>query len=386
MKSLEGNKLDRFITKGRKKLRYGYTTGSCAAAASKAATLMLYTKNSIKDICIDTPKGWQLKLSVIDPVITDDLASCCIIKDSGDDPDVTNGIRIYAAAKKINSPTIEIEGGVGIGMVTKAGLSVSPGQHAINPAPMRMIIEEVEKVLPKGEGVKIKIYAPEGVAIAKKTFNPKLGIVGGISIIGTTGIVEPMSEEAMKESLALELSVLKEKGVKRIIFSPGNYGRDYTKELFIKNNKEVNIDEVLIKTSNFIGYMLDKALEHKYEEIMIIGHLGKMVKVAGGIFHTHSSIADGRMEVLAANCGLLGCSQQLIAKIMESITTDEAVDYIMAEKLYRVFDLLAEKITQKATERTFNNIKIGTLIFTNNHDKLGLCSNGNRMLEEYWNE
>ena len=380
------DKLDKFVTKDRKKLRYGYTTGSCAAAASKAAVKMLYTKKKIDSIKIDTPKGWELNLSVIEPVIDENRSSCCIIKDSGDDPDVTNGIKIYAEAVKTKYPEIKIEGGIGIGKVTKSGLSIPVGQYAINPVPLKMIHQEVEKVLPEGEGIKIKIYAPEGVNIAKKTFNPKLGIVGGISIIGTTGIVEPMSEDAVKESLALELSVLKEKGVKTIIFSPGNYGRDFAERLLLTNNCRFNIDDILVKTSNYIGYMLDKALENGFKQIMLIGHIGKMVKVAGGIFHTHSKIADGRMEILAANCALLGCSPQQIKKIMESITTDEAVKHIKIFKLDEVFNILAEKITQKCEQRIYNEIKIGTLIFSNQYGQLGLCHNGKMIMEEFINE
>lgn len=223
--------MERYVVKNGKKMRYGYTTGSCAAGAAKAGVKMLFAQREIREIEIDTPKGWELTLDIHDIDINNEFVCCSIVKDSGDDPDITKGIKIYARAERTKSKDIEITGGIGIGKVTKKGLAVPIGEYAINPVPMEMIREEVSRVLPKDRGVKVTIYCPEGVEIGKKTFNPKLGIVGGISIIGTTGIVEPMSEEAFKESLAIELSVLKEEKIKRVIFSPGNYGRDFVKAL-----------------------------------------------------------------------------------------------------------------------------------------------------------
>ncbi|MTI46562.1 MAG: cobalamin biosynthesis protein CbiD [Firmicutes bacterium] len=382
MNTFKGKKLDKFVTKGGKKLRYGYTTGSCAAAAAKAGVIMLFSGKSISTIEIDTPMGWELELPVEDSVIDDKFASCCIVKDSGDDPDVTHSIRIYARVEESNEIGVEITGGEGIGRVTKAGLAVSPGNYAINPAPMKMIVDQIKKVLPNNKGVKVTIYSPEGKEIAKKTFNSRLGIEGGISILGTTGIVEPMSEEAMKESLALEISMIKERGIKRIIFVPGNYGRDFTFSILSQEKTE----DITVKTSNYIGYMLDKAKEYGIEEIFIIGHIGKMIKVAGGIFHTHSKMADGRMEILAANCGYLGCSHSLIKKIMESITTDEAIGYIKEEIGYEVFKLIANKISEKCKIRTYDDIEIGTLIFSQQYGELGICHTGRRILEELRNE
>ena len=371
--------LNRFITKGGKKLRYGYTTGSCAAGAAKAAAMMLYLGRPVTEVEIETPKGWDLSLDIHDIEIEKDYVSCCVIKDSGDDPDSTKGIKIYARVEKNEKSVIELTGGIGVGKVTKPGLSVAVGEYAINPVPRQMILKEVKKVIPLNAGIKIEIYAPEGVEIAKKTFNPKLGIVGGISIIGTTGIVEPMSEEALKESLAIELSMLKAQGVKRVIFSPGNYGRDFGRTLNIR-------EDVLVKTSNFIGFMIDKAVEYEFEEILWVGHIGKMIKVASGIFDTHSKTADGRMEALAAYCALLGCSQKLVESIMNSITTEEAIDYVLSDNMERVFTFIAERISQRCEDRSSDSLKIGTVIFSLKHGFLGACTKGHQLMEEFRDE
>lgn len=371
--------MERYIVKNGKKMRYGYTTGSCAAGAAKAGVKMLFSKESIENITIDTPKGWELNLKLHDIAIHEDYVSCSIVKDSGDDPDITNNIKIFARVEKKQRKGIEISGGIGVGKVTKRGLAVPIGEYAINPVPMKMIKEEVKKVLPMDKGVKITIYCPEGIEAAKKTFNPKLGIIGGISILGTTGIVEPMSEDAFKDSLAIELSILREEGIKKIIFSPGNYGRDFVRKLALREDR-------LVKTSNFIGFMIDKAVEYGIQEILWVGHIGKMIKVAGGTFHTHSKVSDGRMEILAANCALHGGSQELIKKIMESNTTEEGVEHIQKENMEWIFPILAEKISKKCEDRSLNKLRVGTIIFSQEQGLLGICPRGKELSEEFKNE
>lgn len=370
--------LDRYIEKKGKKLRYGYTTGSCAAAAAKAAVKMLYDNITINTIDIDTPKGWSLGLELNDVKINKKYVSCAVIKDSGDDPDITNGIKIYAKAEKAEN-SIEIIGGKGVGKVTRKGLSVPVGSPAINPVPMKMIISEVEKVLPNNKGVSVEISIPKGEEIAKKTFNPKLGIVGGISIIGTTGIVEPMSEEALKESLALELSMLKAEGCKKAVFVPGNYGKNFAQSMNVD-------DKYIIKTSNYVGYMLDKAKEIGIEKILWIGHIGKLSKVAGGIFQTHSSYADCRMEIIAAYCASIGCDSKKINDILNCITTDESIEIIKENKLEMVFNILANKISLRSMERTYNEIEIEAVIFSNKFGILGKSERADVLLEEFLHE
>ena len=356
--------MDRFIEKDGKKLRYGFTTGSCATAAAKAATWMLQNQKKLESIEIDTPKGWILDIPVADIELTESFVKCAVIKDAGDDPDVTHGMKVLAEVSF--AKTYALKGGTGIGQVTKPGLSVPVGQPAINPVPSKMIYTAVHAVLPEGKTVEVIISAPEGVEKAKKTFNPKLGIVGGLSIIGTSGIVEPMSEEALKATMQVELKMLLANGYEDVIFAPGNYGRDYARD----NNLD---DKRIVKTSNFIGFMMDEAGRQKVRRVLWIGHLGKMVKVASGIFQTHSKFADGRMETLAAHLALLEAPVDLIRAVMGSNTTDEAVDHIKASGYMQVFDQIANAITDRCVARAYDEVQVGTIIFTKAHGYLGSC-------------
>ncbi|ABR46313.1 cobalamin biosynthesis protein CbiD [Alkaliphilus metalliredigens QYMF] len=367
--------MERYIIKDGKKLRYGYTTGSCATAASKAAAQMLLQPGEVHEVDIDTPKGWSLKLKVEDIQRSHGAVSCAIIKDAGDDPDVTNKLAIYSKLIWRQDTKIEIHGGEGVGTVTRPGLQIPVGKPAINPIPLQMIEREVREVIGPGRGVDIVISVPKGQEVAKKTFNPKLGIQGGISILGTSGIVEPMSEEAMKDSLALELPMAKAEKIKTFVFVPGNYGRDMAREKYKIHDKN------MIKISNFVGFMMDQSVIQNVERILIIGHIGKLVKVAGGIFHTHSKVADGRREILAAHLAALGASQQLVLRVLESNTTEEAVGLIQEKGFDRLFSHLADKITEKCVERTQGNIEIGTIIFSMEQGVLAHCSQAGRLLE-----
>ncbi|AKL93576.1 precorrin-6A synthase CbiD [Clostridium aceticum] len=369
--------MEKYVVKNGKKLRYGYTTGSCAAAAAKAAAQMLLEGRDLESISISTPKGWDLNLTVLEKKRDNEGVSCGIKKDGGDDPDATNGLVIYSRVKWRKDTKINIDGGIGVGRVTKKGLPIPVGKAAINPIPLQMIEKEIRQVIGENKGVDVEIFIPKGEEIAVKTFNPRLGIIGGISILGTSGIVEPMSEEAWKESLALEISVAKEEGLEKLIFVPGNYGRD-----LIKNNYDFD-EKYVIKTSNFIGFMLDQAMHHNIKKILLVGHIGKLIKVAGGIFHTHSKIADGRREILAAYLGILGASPLEIKSVLESNTTEEAVTLIQGMKKEEIFSLLAEKITEKALERTFKEVEIGTIIFSMEHGVLATCEEGKKLLEEF---
>jgi len=364
--------MDRFIEKNGKKLRYGFTTGTCAAAAAKASAWMLSHGTELESIEIDTPKGWILSIPITDIEISADSVKCAVIKDAGDDPDVTHGMKVYAEVRWADTYTLK--GGIGIGRVTKPGLAVPIGEPAINPVPRDMIKKAVHDVIPTGKTVEVTISAPEGVERGKKTFNPKLGIVGGLSIIGTSGIVEPMSEEALKETMRVELRMLLANDVDTVIFSPGNYGRDYARDIALDDTK-------IVKTSNFIGFMMDEAQRQGVKRILWIGHLGKMVKVASGIFQTHSKFADGRMETLTAHLALMEAPITLIRKVMDSNTTDEAIDHIKEAGYMDVFNVIASTISNKCSERVHQEVEVGTIIFTKAHGYLGECKNA-RTLEE----
>ena len=316
--------MEEYIVKGQEKLRWGYTTGSCATAATKAATWMLLTEEDIDEVKISTPKGISLSLEVYDTCRKVDSISCAVIKDAGDDPDVTHGMKIYARVTKAEEG-IHIDGGIGIGRVMQKGLKCAVGEAAINPVPRKMIEEAVKDVCEqqgyKG-GIDILIYAPEGEEISKKTYNSRLGIIGGISILGTSGIVEPMSESALIETIRMELKVRQARKLENILISPGNYGRDFALQ-------ELGIDlEESIKYSNYLGETLDYITYLGFKKVLLVGHIGKLVKVAAGIMNTHSKYADGRMEVIAVHTALRGYSSKIIKEIMESKTTDGALQII----------------------------------------------------------
>ena len=351
-----------------KKLRYGYTTGSSATAATKAALMYLLddSKHDIPEVTIKLPSGNPLTISVNSLEKKENSILASVIKDGGDDPDVTHGLEIYSKVSLRNDSKINIFGGIGVGKVTKKGLPIAPGNSAINPVPLKMIRETVEEMLPEGLGADVEIFVPKGEETAKKTLNAKLGIIGGISILGTTGIVKPMSEESWKASLAIELKMaLENAGNGEAIFLFGNRGKQY-----LSDNFEDNTSQAIV-ISNFVGYMFDRACEFEAKKIYFIGELGKFVKVAGGIFHTHSRVSDAKMEILTANALLVGESTENMKKIMSSNTTEEATKYIEKTEVY---SLLAEKAKQKCEEYCRRNgwdMEVETLIISAEKEVLG---------------
>ena len=369
--------LEKYIVKDGKKMRYGYTTGSCAAAAAKAAAIMALMGKPIMDIHIDTPKGWNLDLKIETSEIIGNRALCTIKKDGGDDPDNTHGILIGASVELTDSPGIVLKGGKGVGIVTKPGLPVPPGEPAINPIPRAMIHKEVSEVLIDGKGAIVTIFVPEGEEIAKKTFNPRLGILGGISILGTTGIVEPMSEEAFKDSLALELKMAVQEGLDQVILVPGNHGRDFAYEHYSFPKDKV------IKTSNFVGFMLERCAEYGINKVLMIGHIGKFVKLAGGIFHTHSKVADCRIEILAGHLALLGAPQSLIEEIFSCVTTEAALTLIEENGYESIYEILCTQAEHRCMQHVYGSLEVGIIMFSMDKRILGLGPNGKKLLEAF---
>lgn len=376
----EDYSLNLYTYKNSQKLRYGYTTGSCAAAAAKAATIMLLSHKSITSVNLMTPKGILLTLPVLHTTKKEDSITCCIKKDSGDDPDVTNGIHVYAKVTKTTGNTITLEGGIGVGRVTKEGLDCPVGGPAINTVPRQMILKEVENIAEELDypgGLLVEISIPEGVEIAKKTFNPRLGIVGGISILGTSGIVEPMSEAALVDTIKVEMKVLKAKGITNLLITPGNYGEDFSKEHYsfdLANS---------LKCSNYIGETIDLAGELGFQGLLFIGHIGKFIKLAGGIMNTHSKYADARMEIMTAYACLSGADSNTVKNIMNSITTDEALDYLEeANLIVETMKRITERVHFHLTNRAPNSLLIGAILFSNKHGFLGETENVQTLIKQ----
>ena len=354
--------LRHYITKGGKTMRCGYTTGSCATGAAKAAARMLLTGSTVDCIELDTPKGIRLSLEILVITRGDGWVKCAVQKDSGDDPDITNGILIYSKVEK-TEVGIEIDGGEGVGLVTKEGLDQPVGAAAINSTPRRMIREALEAEADTCGyvgGFRVTVSIPDGLALANKTFNPRIGIVGGISVIGTSGIVEPMSNAALVDTIRLELSVLSSSGATGVLLCPGNYGETFSKEtLGLSMQRQVS-------TSNFIGDAVEAAVEYGFKRILLVGHIGKLVKLGIGLHNTHSAYGDGRMETLIACALECGADIVLLRTILNCVTTDAALEAIDAAGLLQPTMAVLGRRIQACLERKVPvGTEIGFICFTN---------------------
>lgn len=395
---------NRIVWKNQQKLKSGYTTGSCAAAAAKAAAHMLFAGETVPQISLMTPAGILLYLDVEQIQKGTGWVSCAVRKDSGDDPDVTNGILVYAKAefitqsgvteadrddefrRRIEVPggmlEISLNGGRGVGRVTCKGLKQNIGEPAINPVPRQMILDAVEaqaKEAGVSGHIQVEISIPEGEALAAKTFNPRLGIEGGISVLGTSGIVEPMSEKALTETIYLEMKVLRENGRDWCYLVPGNYGSTFLRETLGYDGK------LAVKCSNYIGETIDDAVELGMKGILLIGHVGKLIKLAAGVMNTHSRMADCRMEVLAAHSAMAGADSETVSRLMKCVTTTEALDILEEEQLLEtVMETVMEKIEYYIRQRSGDNLKTEVIVFSDERGILGETK-GARWLNEQIN-
>lgn len=425
----DGEMMQDATSKDKRKLKRGFTTGSCAAAAAKSAALLAlsgFTGDAEKEgraplsASLVTPKGERLTLSLsrwkdavtqllempaaqeqvtfeYDPfdeemrrtaALLENLnrvqenrqskertAVCCVKKYSGDDPDVTNGVLVFAkvtvrtGTAQAKGLSIVIDGGVGIGRVTKPGLACAVGQAAINPTPRAMIAAEVRRVAEeldyRGE-IQVEISIPEGTRIAMRTYNPRLGITGGISVLGTSGIVEPMSEQALIDTIRVELDMCCASGAGYLLLTPGNYG-----EAFLKESMRLG-DIYTVKCSNFLGDALEYAEEKRIKGILLVSHIGKLVKVAGGIMNTHSRYGDARMEILSAHAAMQGADRQTVRELMSCVTTDDALAVLDRVHLRQAaVDSLLDKVEFHLKEKTHHTMKAAAVMFSNKYGLLG---------------
>jgi cobalt-precorrin-5B (C1)-methyltransferase len=370
-----------------KLLRCGYTTGTCAAAASKAAVAMLFKQESMDSVAITTPNQTDLIIDVLNPQFKDNVASCSIEKDSGDDPDITNGILVSSKVTLLpDSSEIIIEGGKGVGKVTKGGLDQPVGMSAINSVPRKMIKDSLNELAMqynyKG-GFHVLISVPKGEEIAKKTFNPELGIVGGISILGTTGIVEPMSAKALADSIKVEISVIAAESNESILIFLGNFGKKFTEE-------ELNLStKPGIMCSNFIDVALDSSVEFGFKNILIVGHIGKLVKLGIGMFNTHSHNGDGRIETLLS-CALdAGANIEILNEIQKCVTTNAVLDILYENDLLtKTMDVLNGRIGHNIDRRIPEDINVGFICFANTGEYSGVLFESENAddLKELWKD
>ncbi len=414
-------------------MRYGYTTGSCAAAAAKAALKYLCTGEMPRTVNITTLSGKKLELIVESASVKDGEAQrsavCAIKKDAGDDPDITDGALVFAEVciKKSgecsvpgvsvasresavigvrgafgipeeSGATVEsgalfaerivIDGGVGVGRVTRPGLDQPVGAAAINSGPRKMIAQAVCEAADEcgfapgcDEYLHVTVFVPDGEALARRTFNTMLGIEGGISILGTTGIVEPMSDSALAATIEAEVSVLAAEGHKKLMVNLGNYGEDFTKNVLKL------LPKPSVKCSNFIDAAMDAAVAHGMDSLLIIGHIGKLVKLGIAMFNTHSGNGDGRLETLAACAAVSGADGDAVREILSCATTEAALDVLEAAGLFdsALFELRS-RIERAISRRMPEYIRTEFICFGG---RIGawrelFASDGAHAMAEFW--
>ena len=374
--------MELYVTKNQKKLRCGITTGTCCTAAALASARLLFcvcgniAEDQDETVVLRLPGGSKTEVPVFLSERTDDFAEYYVVKDSGDDPDVTNHVKIYAGVRILPDGTepqedwfcdeeregLYLTGGEGIGRVTREGLPEKKGQAAINPVPRKMILEAVREVLILAdvtEKVLITVRIPEGKELAERTFNGKLGIIGGLSILGTTGILEPMSEKAIVDTIETEIRQRAAAGEKSLLLTPGNYGRGYVSEYL-----HLDMDSS-VKCSNYIGETIDLAVSYGMERILLVGNIGKLIKLAAGIMNTHSRVADGRREIMALYAVLSGGPRELAEKIMGCINTEEMIPLLEEAGLREaVMEKLQEAIGGYIRHRGGSKVQIGVMLFS----------------------
>lgn len=372
-----------------KRLRGGYTTGACVAAGAKAAALYMQDSLTADVVEITALDGTRLMIPIKKIERLDDgrlpegalppVIRAEVVKDAGDDPDITNGTSVFVTLTlarleddlkavpgvSVRHENILFEAGEGIGHATKPGLSLSVGEPAINPGPRQLVHNSLLEAFGSPRPCRVRIDIPAGRELAKKTLNPVLGIEGGISIIGTTGVLRPMSEEAFKESLVPQIKVARAAGFDTQIFVPGKIGERIAASWGLP-------EAGMVQTSNFIGYMLEAAAEIGLKRILLFGHIGKLAKVAAGVFHTHNRVGDARLEVLAAYSGALGMPGEGIERILGAVTTEEALPVIAEYGLERVYERIAARASYRAERLIFNKVQVGTVLVTLQGELLGM--------------
>ena len=385
--------MEEYVIKNQKKLRLGITTGTCSAAAAQAAAMQLLLDVESQTVTLRTPKGMTVSVPVYLLESDSRKASYKVVKDSGDDPDVTNGTDVCVTVEFVKQrvceqkdgsqdrscaftsesfPYLTLDGGIGIGRVTKEGLEQAVGQAAINRVPRQMIFAAVGDVCEKAnvcEPLHITVWMPEGETLAKRTFNPKLGIKGGLSVLGTSGILEPMSEQAIVATIETEIRQLHAVGEEKVLVTPGNYGQAYASEyLGLDLAKSV-------KSSNFIGDTIDLAISYSMKDFLLVGNIGKLVKLAAGIFNTHSKVADGRGEIFAVHAAMAGAGADVVQEIYNCINTDRMLDVLEREGLRKpVMQSILVAIEKHVAGRVGDTMRFGVIVFSEKYGYLGQTS------------
>lgn len=372
-----------YVYVGQERLRRGFTSGTAAALAARAATRMLLSGEAPETLSLTTPKGEEVEAPVALSEAGEGWARCGVCKDGGDDVDATDGLLVCARVSRSDEAGVAIEGGEGVGRVTKPGLDQPLGQAAINSGPRAMIREQVEDESAEqgyAGGLSVVVDVPEGREVARRTFNPQLGIEGGVSILGTTGVVEPRSLAALRDSIEVEVRQQAALGSRRLLLVPGNYG-----DAFASQVPELS-GAPRVSCANYIGFSLDCAVRYGFEQVVLVGHLGKLVKVAGGVMDTHSKTADCRREIFTAHAALAGADSACARELMDAATSDACLDVLEEHGLLEaVLSSLSDAIGKAVEGRCGGACESGAVFFTNKRGLLGMSDGARRILAS-WRE
>ena len=372
--------LEHYIRSGQRRLRCGYTTGTCAALAAGGAASLLLLGEAPERLSLVTPKGLAVEAAPEGLRYEGDAAVCGVRKDGGDDADATHGLVVVARVEKSPGPGVRIHGGEGVGRVTKPGLDQPVGAAAINRVPRQMVEAQARAVCAKAGyagGLEITLSIPGGREAAQKTFNPALGVEGGLSILGTSGIVEPMSQQALVDTIALELNQAAALGARDLILIPGNYGEEFLRQHPLGGAP-------VVKVSNFIGDALDLAAGHPFRQVLLVGHAGKLVKLAGGVMNTHSRYADCRAELFCAHAACCGASRQVCLELLQAATADRCLEILDGAGLREpVLRRLLEAIQLHLDRRVQGKYRVGAVLFSNTYGLLGQTGPGREIIQSW---
>lgn len=372
--------LEHYIRSGQRRLRCGYTTGTCAALAAGGAASLLLLGEAPERLSLMTPKGLAVEAAPEGLRYEGDAAVCGVRKDGGDDADATHGLVVVARVEKSPGPGVRIHGGEGVGRVTKPGLDQPVGAAAINRVPRQMVEAQARAVCAKAGyagGLEVTLSIPGGREAAQKTFNPALGVEGGLSILGTSGIVEPMSQQALVDTIDLELNQAAALGAEDLVLTPGNYGEEFLRQHPLGGAP-------VVKVSNFIGDALDLAAGHPFRQVLLVGHIGKLVKLAGGVMNTHSRYADCRAELFCAHAACCGAPRQVCLELLQAATADRCLEILDGAGLREpVLRLLLEAIQLHLDRRVQGKYRVGAVLFSNTYGLLGHTEPGREIIQSW---
>lgn len=332
-----------------KNLRYGYTTGACAAAAARGAAMALSRQSTVREVHITLPNGEEVKFPLSYCDFDASKATCCVIKDAGDDPDITDKAEICATVRWKKDPGLVIEGGFGVGRVTKPGLDIPVGMAAINKVPREMIAQSVEEVVGEGRGIEVIISVPKGEELARRTLNPRLGIKGGISIIGTSGIVVPYSKEAYTASISLALDMALANGCREVVLTTGRRSEKFAQRGFPLP------EESFVQMGDFVGFALDECGKRDLDRVTVWGMIGKISKLAQGIVDVN--VKDSRVDIdfLSRTAAACGVPESTVNTLKEAVTAHHFLGMLPESSVGKVCSRLCFLACRTIRERTDSN-------------------------------